>query len=797
MAARIVKVIFVFLMCSPSWSNAQVNSGSIEGSVKSTSKEELAGAVVVIKGTQKGVTTDIDGSFTLPNIPVGTYALEIRFVGYKPEVKQVVVEQAETSHIEIYLEEDKQVLEAVEVAGKSVSSEINEQAFTVTALSAKEFDNSTTDVTQILGRVSGVRVLESGGLGSNMNFSLNGFSGDQVKFFLDGIPMDNFGSSLSLNTIPVNSIQRIEVYKGVVPVWLGTDALGGAVNIITNQQHDFLDASYSVGSFNTHRGSLNGAFTNKETGFTVRGTVNYNYSDNDYNVLVPLTDSEGNTLRTINTPRFHDAYESAMLRLEAGFVNKPYADQLLIGFIGSADENEMQNGATMSQPYGGIVSNSKSFVPTLKYSKENAWINGLDIKLNSSFNLTQTQNVDTLTGVNYNWLGEAIEVGGNGAENGNEPSNLTMDDVEFTTQLNVAYQIDKKQSLVLNYSFQSFLQERFDSERPDNPINANDNALRKNIVGLAYDVAYNDKWNTTLFGKVFFLGVQTSREVDFGEASRRIEKYKDGQHTYGYGLATSYFLLPSLQLKASFEHTYRLPWANEVFGDGQFTNANPELGPEQSYNTNVGASSKFRWNQKHELGLSGSFIYRASKDLIFRRVTVANPNTSYTNLAEIRTVGVEGNVDYNFGSLFKLGASITYQNITDQADQVYNDYAGYQTNYQKGYRLPNQPYLFGNAIIGLNFDNVLLQQSSLRINYFLNFSEEYFLSWGPLGDPDDKNVIPQQLYHNLELSYSLQEGKYNVAVECRNLTDELLYDRYFLQKPGRAFYVKLRYAIGK
>src|SRR5690606_14882056 len=101
-------------------------------------------------------------------------------------------------------------------------------------------------------------------------FSLNGFSGKSVKFFLDGIPMDNFGPALSLNNFPSNMAERIEIYKGVVPISLGADALGGAVNIITRSNSNYLDASYSVGSFNTHQLGLNGAYTNPENGLALR-----------------------------------------------------------------------------------------------------------------------------------------------------------------------------------------------------------------------------------------------------------------------------------------------------------------------------------------------------------------------------------------------------------------------------------------------------------------------------------------------------------------------------------------------
>ena len=48
--------------------------------------------------------------------------------------------------------------------------------------------------------------------------------------------MDYFGSSYSINNFPVSLVDRIDVYKGVVPVELGSDALGGAINLVTSQQ---------------------------------------------------------------------------------------------------------------------------------------------------------------------------------------------------------------------------------------------------------------------------------------------------------------------------------------------------------------------------------------------------------------------------------------------------------------------------------------------------------------------------------------------------------------------------------
>jgi hypothetical protein len=57
-------------------------------------------------------------------------------------------------------------------------------------------------------------------------------------------------------------------------------------------------------------------------------------------------------------------------------------------------------------------------------------------------------------------------------------------------------------------------------------------------------------------------------------------------------------------------------------------------------------------------------------------------------------------------------------------------------------------------------------------------------------------MVPSQFSHNIALSYTIKDGRYNIAFECRNFTNERLYDNFSLQKAGRAYYVKLRVAFG-
>lgn len=92
-----------------------------------------------------------------------------------------------------------------------------------------------------------MKIRESGGVGSDMAVTMDGFSGKHVKVFIDGVPQEGVGSSFGLNNIPVNFADRIEVYRGVVPVGFGADAIGGVINIVTPRRQPLVYALLACG----------------------------------------------------------------------------------------------------------------------------------------------------------------------------------------------------------------------------------------------------------------------------------------------------------------------------------------------------------------------------------------------------------------------------------------------------------------------------------------------------------------------------------------------------------------------
>ena len=71
------------------------------------------------------------------------------------------------------------------------------------------------------------------------------------------LPVEELGIGASLSMMPVNLMERMEVYKGAVPVTMGADALGGAINIITRKNFkDYLEVSAEHSSFNTWKSTV-------------------------------------------------------------------------------------------------------------------------------------------------------------------------------------------------------------------------------------------------------------------------------------------------------------------------------------------------------------------------------------------------------------------------------------------------------------------------------------------------------------------------------------------------------------
>ena len=773
----------------------QSTTGTVTGAVADRKGRPVADAAITLKGLNRPITSSPRGTFTI-EAPAGSYVLVVSRVGYAGQQTNITIEAGRELQLPpfVLVEGDDQALQEVHVTGKSTVRKIKEQAYNVNVLDAKALYHTSSDLNQALNRTSGVRIRQDGGVGSNFNFSLNGFSGRQVKFFLDGIPMDNFGSSLTLNNFPATMAERIEVYKGVLPVNLATDALGGAVNVVTRSNPNYLDVSYGYGSFNTHKAGLNAAYTHPENGLAVRVNAFYNYSNNNYRITVqPIDLISGQKQAAREVRRFHDDYASVGAQVEVGVTGKSYADRLFVGAVIAGNDRDIQTGVTMEQVFGARTARSHSIIPTLKYKKADLWLSGLDLSLYSAYNMTANRFVDT-TRLRFNWLQETVPT--SAAES--QRTQLENDDHEALVSANLSYRLNGNHAVSYNYIMTDFKRSSTDVEDPGNITFLMPQRLRKQTMGLAWQTTF-EGFTATAFGKLYLLRAESFENV----STNNVADYQPTaleRNQLGYGVAAAYFVTPALQAKASYEHTYRLPESIELLGDGLYVRRNSDLRPERSNNINVGARYVILSGGVHEMDVESSFIYRFAKDYIRQDQQQVQPvDRQYINVGQVRTTGGEAAVSYAWNDKLFASVNATYQHITDQTEFLTSTNLSGTTvsrNLNYGYRLPNMPYLFGNANVGYRIYPSRNAANALTANYSLAYVEAYYLTPNQIG-ANNEDIIPRQLAHDVAVDYSLQNGRYTVTLECRNLTDNKLYDNYLLQKPGRSFFLKLRYFLDR
>lgn len=131
---------------------------------------------------------------------------------------------------------DAEALENVQVQGTSKAKKLETSGFAVAIIETKEASLRNLTTNELLDRSVGVRVRQNGGIGSNVEYNLNGMSGSAIGIFLDGIEISTYGQSFNLNNIPPAMIERIEVYKGILPSHLTGDYVGGAINVVLKKR---------------------------------------------------------------------------------------------------------------------------------------------------------------------------------------------------------------------------------------------------------------------------------------------------------------------------------------------------------------------------------------------------------------------------------------------------------------------------------------------------------------------------------------------------------------------------------
>ena len=783
-----LKIVLLFILSS----TFLIAQNKISGKVNDEQGTPLEGVNIQLLGTKINAKTNTAGFYQIENLANGRYTIEVTSDGYISKKHAIVLENSLNTSVTITLEKvdktskDAEKLNDVVVKGKSEKQKKEQTAQAVSVIEMKEAKFKTTDLGEVLAQTQGISVRRSGGLGSRTSFSMNGLTGNQIRFFLEGIPLEYHGYTFGISTVPVNLIDRVDVYKGVVPIEFGADALGGAVNLITPKIKPGFSGSFSAqaGSFGTYRTSLILTNYNKKTGFFIKGSGFYDTSQNNYKVDVDVADNAGK-IKKVTVPRFHDAYKGFGMQLITGIKDRIWAKELSIeGFYTDYTKEIQHNQLMVGVPYGEVMTYRKSAGSVLTY--RNDFGENFKLDIISGYNYRERQFTDVSDFV-YNWYGDRIEgsagnVSGEISESTGPSDTYTWNNDVFS-RLKASWKINNQYAVSFT-SAPTYSKQTGD----DRLINGYDpaSAVRELftwINGADFKInAFDEKLENVLFVKNYLQQVNSEEKIP---SNNSVIKENRSANYFGFGNGFRFKFNEQFSTRLTYEYATRLPQTDELFGDGQFIQGNMNLKPERSHNVNFELffKSKANYETSSWQVQTNVFLRKIDNQILF--VPSIDRNNIYQNVFAATSKGIEvsGSWTSKNGNL-SFHANSTYQHFYNDSNE--GIFAAY-----KGDRVPNQPYFFANGGANYSFNNIIGKSDKLSLFLDARYVYEFFRSWESAST--NPFVIPSQQIFDFGTTYhnSINGLKYALTAEIQNLSNEKNYDFFGVQKPGRSFNIKL------
>lgn len=826
-------------------------TATVSGRAHTADGTALSHVTIRVAGTALTAISDEQGAYALHQVPFGRHKLLITSLEIEPAERELVVNKAShTLHLRLQ-RKDETAIDEVLIHGQTEKRKMEVGGFAVAVIETKEASLRNLTTNELLDRAVGVRVRQNGGVGSQVEYNLNGMSGSTIGLFLDGIELSTYGQSFNLNNIPPAMIERIEVYKGVLPSHLTGDYVGGAINVVLKKDvsRNNVTLATSYGSFNTFNADLGATARHKKSGLSGRFSGLYTKTDNSFTTWGRSTtyvNEWGQITRPYRARRFNDAYESLGGRFEVGFTDTKWADQFFLGYNVSSNYNEIPHGVTMATPYVGRYNKTNADVFSLNYAKRDLLTEGLSLTINAVQSNRGTYLQDTV-GFVYNWDNtvrtrptSVVDYDENGApkfvrdEQGNivyrDPAQTIPDTVykqihvpmetlqggqqgeKVMTQIdrriinartNLAYMVASGHRISVNHKYESTNRDDNDLLNPINKNLVTKSIIGKHIVSMNYEAqTFNNKLKTNIMGKYTSNKTdQTKPQIENINGTNTIVVFDTTtfRSNFGYGATVSYNVLPQLYVISSMENSYIMPNEIQLYGDPE-VNILPNLHliPEKNINYNAGV----RWGMvdfgQSKISVYANLFWRNGFDKITQEVVdeaeiqeeadADIQTTRYVNLGKTQAVGYEAEIIYIYNN--RLNASFNFSKFENLSKAMTAD--GQATPYY-GFQIPNEPFFTINANVQYRFDNLIQKKSVLNAYYNFGFVEEYYVVWGQ----PEWSLTPKQFVHDMGASYRFPSGKLVASLDVKNVLNTEVYDNFAIQKPGRGIYFKLNYTIGR
>jgi TonB-dependent receptor len=306
-----------------------VANGSIKGKVfDKDTKEGLPGANVIIKGTSTGTASDLNGGFTIQNVPPGTYTVQVSYVGYQPKTATVSVSNDGAAVQDFALTsaaiQGQEFVVTAQAAGQmqAINQQLTSDKIVSVVSEARIQELPDFNAAQAISRLPGISTLTSSGEANKI--VIRGLAPKYNQITIGGVSLASTGStqigitsqggtagevsndrSVDLSMMSPYMIKSISVYKSLTPD-MNANAIGGVVNMELREapselhsdllfQEGYTQKSDKYGNYRAV-GSLSTRFLNDQFGIYLLGNIeSYDRNADNMNAGYEITSNSPDT----------------------------------------------------------------------------------------------------------------------------------------------------------------------------------------------------------------------------------------------------------------------------------------------------------------------------------------------------------------------------------------------------------------------------------------------------------------------------------------------------------------------
>lgn len=283
----LLRIVLVFIVATVLTIASSFSQNGFVIKILSNKGENIIGATATLlsnenKTNKQFLTGDQNGIIEVSKTEHFPITIIIDYIGYESQ-KIVLQNFPENNILEIYLKESTTQLEAAVVTGVGRPTSIDDAVSVYTITTQKDIKaQGAVTLNEAIRNQLGINVGQDQMLGATIN--MRGLSGNNIKILIDGLPVNGReGGNIDLSQINLSNIERIERVQGPMSVMYGTDALGGAINLITKTNKDSwkIGANTYASTINQYNFGIDGALKINKHNFTLNAGRNFFYGWDD------------------------------------------------------------------------------------------------------------------------------------------------------------------------------------------------------------------------------------------------------------------------------------------------------------------------------------------------------------------------------------------------------------------------------------------------------------------------------------------------------------------------------------